>query len=132
MPFEFLEHTSDLFIRGTGKSLKEALEAVAEGMFRNMGKAKKEGDSLEVESKGHSVENLVVEFYSDIVADCELNKLIPKRLEIIELDRKNLRIKARVYGEKGVPENIIKAVTYHLLKIEESKEKTIVEVLFDI
>jgi SHS2 domain-containing protein len=43
-----------------------------------------------------------------------------------------LSISVRVYGKKAVPENIIKAVTFHGLRVETKGGNWEIEVLFDI
>ena len=132
MSYKILEHTSDLFIEGRGKSLEEALESVAEGMFKNMGNTKEEKDKFKIIHKGYDFEMLIIELFSKILSECEAESLIPKRMKVLRLDLEKKEIEVEVLGEEGLLENVIKAVTYHLFSAEEEKGEWVVRVLFDI
>lgn len=132
MGYKILEHTSDLYIEGKGKSLEKALEALAEGMFKNMGNAKKEEDRLVISHKGYDMELLVIELFSKVLSECEAEELIPKRMNVLRLDLEEKEIEVEILGEKGLLENVIKAVTYHSFKAEEKNGEWTVQVLFDI
>ncbi len=126
--YEFLEHASDLMIKGRNKSFEKALEDIANGMFTHMGDAE-EKESFEVESEKSIPEDLVVDALSKIIAECEIIPFTPKRAEVIKTEE---TLKIKVYGEKKQPENIIKGVTYHELQIREEEDGWTIIVLFDI
>ena len=129
--YRFIEHPSDLKIEGRNKTFGKALEDVANGMFTQMGAGHaKEKDSIEIESKTSTVEDLVVDSLSKIIAECEIVPFTPKRAEVKETGERGVKIK--IFGEKKQPENIIKAVTYHELQIREEKSGWAIVVLFDI
>ncbi|MFH0927372.1 MAG: archease, partial [Candidatus Micrarchaeota archaeon] len=73
---------------------------------------------------------LVVNFLSSILAECEIHELLPCRVEIEGL-KKNF-IKAKIYGKKERPEDHIKAVTYHRFKIGKKEGLVFIEVIFDV
>ena len=127
--YRFLEHVSDLIIEGENTSFEKALEDVAQGMTTQMGgeKAEEEG-TLEVEVKEENREDLVVAALTAIISECEAEVFTPKKITIEKIEG-GVRIK--IGGERKPHENIIKAVTYHGLKIEEN-EKWKITVLFDI
>jgi len=135
--YELIDHTADVGIKAYGKTLSEAFENAAKGMFDII------TDNSEIESVGQydleleapDLEQLLVDWLS------ELLYLNSARNQVfgffkIELDEKNKKLKAKVFGEKfdlskhkiGAE---IKAVTYHMLEVK-SKKPFYVTVLFDI
>lgn len=131
MNHRVLEHTADLYIEGYGKTFEEAIEGVAEGMFKHMGKAKKEKESFEIEFSSSEVGELIVGLFSKILSECESEGFIPKKMKVLEYDKLKGKLKVKVFGEKGLLSNIIKAVTYHLFEIEERKGEVKIRVLYD-
>lgn len=103
-----------------------------EGTFELIGKGKKEEESFEISVSSDELQNLIVKFLESLVVECELQKISPARAEILEADEKKKTIKAKIYGEKKIPKNIIKAVTYHRLEVKKEKGSWIIRVLFDI
>jgi SHS2 domain-containing protein len=133
MGFEFLEHRSDIIILGKNRTLGSALEDVGDGMFTQMGaEHAKEKGSFELRFSAPTREQLVVQLLSEIIAECETRPFTPKRMEVLSFDEKALSVSVRVYGEKKVPENIIKAVTYHELRVEKKGGNWEIQILFDI
>ncbi len=132
MGYRILEHTSDLFIEGTGKTLKESLEELARGMFGNMGTANEEKDKINIKHAGYDREMLIVELFSKINSECEAEELVPKKMNVLKLNLEKNEIEVEILGEKGILENIIKAATYHLFKVEKKGDEWVVHVLFDI
>ena len=133
MGYKFIEHTSDLMIEAEGDTFGHALEDLSAGMFLQMGGENAlEKAKFTVSVKAANKEELVVKLLSEILAECEINGFLPKRLIIENADLENFEIKAKVLGEKKVSENIIKGVTYHQLKVEKTEEKWVIVVLFDI
>ena len=133
MSYKFLEHTSDIIIEAKNKTFETTLEDVAEGMFTQMGEAL-DKDSITITTKAPTKEQLVVDFLSDIIAECETVPFTPVKAELLKFEKQGdiLSVTAKIHGEKKIPENIIKAVTYHELKVEENNGEWIITVLFDI
>ncbi len=127
--YRFLEHPSDLMIEGKNRSFEKALEAVANGMFTQMGEAE-EKETIEIESSKSNLEDLIIDSLSKIIAECEIVPFTPKRAEVTRTDGNSVKIK--VFGEKKQPENIIKGATYHELQIREEESGWTIIVLFDI
>ncbi len=129
--YRFIEHPSDIIIEGRNKTFERALEDVARGMFTQMGAEQaKEKEKIRIESKATTLEDLVVDALSKIVAECEAIPFTPKRAEVIRTDEYYLQI--TVYGERKQPKNIIKGVTYHELQIRKKKNIWTIRILFDI
>lgn len=135
MAYSFREHTSDIIIEARNSTFARALEDVAEGMFTQMGAGHAEAkESLALDAKAPNREELVVNLLSAIIAECESAPFTPKKLKIVSLAEKGgaFFVSVNVLGERKVPENIIKAVTYHGLKVERKKKEWAITVLFDI
>jgi SHS2 domain-containing protein len=135
MTYTFIEHTSDIIIQATNKTFEMALEDIASGMFTQMASNSiKEKDSFVVTVTAPNREELVVNLFSEVIMECETIPFAPRSMKITLFKEKNAKVSvtAKVYGEKKLSENIIKAVTYHGLKVEKKQSEWLVEVLFDI
>lgn len=132
MAYRFVGHTSDIIIESTGKTFSEAFEDLAKGMFTQMGEAKAEKESFEVESGAGALDILVVKALSELLAEVEIRGITPKKVRVGKFDGKNPSIAFTVYGEKKAPKNIIKAVTFHELIVKGERGKWTIRVLFDI
>lgn len=135
MTYRFLQHTSDLFIEAEGRDFPSALAEIAAGMFTHMGGENSSGKgSIWVEASSQSKEGLVVSFLTEVIAECETVPFTPSSLEIRSFGESSGRfsIAAVVRGERKPAENVIKAVTYHELEVEEKKGQCRIRVLFDI
>lgn len=130
--YRYLEHTADELLEVQAPTFAEALHDAVEGSFELIGKGKKEETEIEVEASAKTKEDLVVEILQEAVVQCELNELSPTRAELLELNEESPHAKFKIYGEKNPPRNQIKAVTYHLLKVENENGKCTINVLFDV
>jgi SHS2 domain-containing protein len=135
--YEIVEHTADVGLKAFGKTLAEAYENVAKGMFDLI------TDNSEVESVGQydivleapDLEQLLVDWLSELLF-LNTSKSLVFGFFKIELDGKNKKLSAHVFGDKFTPTKYkigveIKAVTYHMLKVKNKKPYE-VQVLFDI
>ena len=135
--YELIDHTADVGIKAHGKTLSEAFENAAKGMFDII------TDSSEIESIGQynieleapDLEQLLVDWLSELLFLNSAKNLVFGFFKI-DLDEKNKKLTAKVFGEKfdlskhkiGAE---IKAVTYHMLEVK-MKNPFHVQVLFDI
>jgi SHS2 domain-containing protein len=135
--YEIIEHTADIGIKAYGKTLSEAFENIAKGMFDII------TDKSEIESVGQyeikldapELEQLLVDWLSELLFLNASQNLVFGFFKV-EIDEKKKNLKAQVFGEKY---NIskhkigteIKAVTYHMLEVK-NKKPYHVQVLFDI
>ena len=142
MTWKILEHTSDLFIEATSTSFESTLEELATGMFQNMGSSNISSidtfnnlDYFDVTATASDRKLLIVELFSNIIAECEGLPFTPIKMSILSSasTANQFELSARVYGIKKQPENIIKGVTFHDLSIIPSNSgKYVIRVLFDI
>jgi SHS2 domain-containing protein len=133
MSYRFIEHMSDIIIEAKGRDFVKTLEDIADGMFVQMGGKEVKGkEKIRISTVASTKEDLVVMLLSDIIAQCEIENFTPKKIDIKKFDEEKNVVEAEILGEKKVPKNIIKAVTYHELKVEKTKDGWIIRVLFDI
>ena len=128
----FLEHTADSFLESKAKTFPEAIKDAMEGTFELIGKGKKEDAQFEISLSSDELPRLIVRLLEKVVVECELQKISPTRAEILEADESKFSVRAKIYGEKKVPKNIIKAVTYHRLEVKKENGSWLIRVLFDI
>ena len=134
--FEVLEHTADTGIIAYGADLKQAFANAAIGLFSlivDLGSVR-ETLELQVEVNAPDTESLLVEWLNELIYIFDVDNLLFKRFEIIELEAGRLR--ARAYGEKVETERHeiklgVKAATYHMLRIEKNNGYKL-QVIFDI
>lgn len=138
MGYAYLEHPSDIIVLATGDSFEHALEHAALGMFGQMGgREADESGSFDIDFSEKTTEQLVVQLLTEIIAQCETRPFTPKRMEVTGCrfpasGAEGHGISVRVFGERKVPENIIKAVTYNSLRVEKKADGWEIQVLLDI
>jgi SHS2 domain-containing protein len=128
----FLEHTSDAFLEAKARTFSAAVKDAMEGTFELIGKGKKEDAEFEIHASADELPRLIVKLLETLVVECELKKISPVRVEILDADEKKKTVRAKIHGEKKVPKNTVKAVTYHMLEVKKEKASWIIRVLFDI
>ena len=135
--YELIDHTADVGVKAYGKTLSEAFEHAAKGMFDII------TDNSEIENTGQcdirleapDLEQLLVDWLSELLFLNSANNLVFGFFKV-DLDEKKKSLNAKVFGEKfnlskhkiGTE---IKAVTYHMLEVK-NKQPHHVQVLFDI
>ena len=132
--FEYLDHTADIGIKAYGQTLEECFENAALGMFTILfgGSEIKEVGEFEIRLEAPDLEQLLVDWLSELLYLHEADELAfcscSVKLEGAKLDA---RVKGEAFNpERHVVDTQIKAVTYHMLEVDE--EKGYVQVLFDI
>jgi len=131
--YEILEHKADLKIRAFGKTKEELFLNAMIGMFKGA-RYESEGEEIKREIKISSLDlpSLLVDFLSEVLYLCEVNKEVYNKIQFKNSIEKELE--GILIGKKlkriGV---VIKGVTYHNLKIYQRKNRTwVATVLFDI
>lgn len=133
--FELIEHTADVGLVAYGKTLAEAFANAAYGMFSIIAEldAVQETESRRVEIVEDDWEGLLFEWLNYLIYLFDVEALLFKRFDIIDLD--GSRLKAICHGEKYDSSRHqlktgIKSATYHMLVVD--REKNRVQVIFDI
>lgn len=133
--YELIEHTADVGVKAYGRTVAEAFEHAAEGMFdiiTDKSTITPVGE-YRIELDAPDREQLLVDWLSELLLLNGTQDLVFGKFEVTLSEN---HLSARVYGEKydtkkhqmGVE---IKAVTYHMLQVHEN-DPTFVQVLFDI
>lgn len=134
--YKIVEHTADVGIEAYGKSLEEAFENAAKGMFAIITNKSKidsiVSKKIEIENEGDD-ELLLVDWLNELLYIHDVEGLVFGEFDV-SIDDK---LVAYAYGEEynrqkhgyGVE---IKAVTYHMLEIKRDKKGVKIKVLFDI
>lgn len=132
-----LEHTADIGIRAHGESAAEVFENAALGMFTLVTEVDKvrEKRQIEIDVAAEDRETLLVEWLNELLYHLEVNEILFKRFQIEELSETHL--KAKVFGEeidlsRHPMKLLIKACTYHQLKVEKTDHHWVAQVIFDI
>ena len=135
--FELIDISGDAGIKAFGESLEEIFLNAAAGMYSlitdldNIYPQK----SIEIQASGNSLEGLLVSWLNELIFQFDTYGFLGKDIHINELC--DTLIKATLKGEAFVPERhgrglLIKAATYHKLKIERKEDHWEADVIFDI
>ena len=135
--YRILDHTADVGLEAYGADLAELFSNAAGGMFAVIAapdtiRASKE---LLVRVEAENLENLLVNWLSELLYLSATRGMLLGRFEISEIDPQHLV--ANVFGEpidqsRHELYTEIKAVTYHELKVEKQDQGWIARVLFDV
>ncbi|RTZ61041.1 MAG: archease [Gammaproteobacteria bacterium] len=95
----------------------------------------KEEVTLEVESVGFPY--LIADVLNKVLYLFDVKKFVPSECKVVKLTPDGTKVKLLLKGEKYDPQRhgrklLIKAATYHRLKVEEGEKRLTAEVIFDI
>jgi SHS2 domain-containing protein len=135
--FEIMDISGDVGIKAFGGSIEEVFKNSAVGMYSLITDLKgvKERKTINISSESNSLEGLLVSWLNELIFHFDAYNFIGKDIVILEMsDRK---LKANVKGEEFDAERherklLIKAATYHRLKVEKVRDGWEAEVIFDI
>jgi SHS2 domain-containing protein len=134
MRYEILEHTADVMIRAHGATVEECFENAAFGMMDQILDANAIGDEIgeEMTVEGGTLDELLYNFLSEVLFIFDARNLALGHFQV-SIGHGWLRCHAK--GEpfdrtRHSPRQEIKAVTYHMLEVNE--EEPSVTVLFDV
>jgi len=135
--FDIIDHTADTGIVAYGTDLKEAFANTAYAMFSliaDLGSVKEEAcRTIAVEAA--DLESLVVAWLNELLYLFDVERIVFKRFDIIELADTGL--KAEGYGEE-IDESRhslrvgVKAATYHMLRVTKNSGYYSIRVIFDV
>ena len=124
MRYERLDHTADIMVRCTGGMLEECFENAAYALSDQMLDASlvEERGSFDVDVSGDDLEEKLFAYLSEILFIMDSESVALCRFEVsFEGDR----VTGKAYGEpldlkKHHPKTEIKAITYHMMRIDPS------------
>jgi SHS2 domain-containing protein len=135
--FQILEHTADIGFRATAATLPGLFEAAAEALvaivLNPAGISPQE--TIELTAQGVSNESLLVNWLSEILYRLDGEHLALSRFKVQTLG--GGRIAAQAEGElrdaaRHEPRLIVKGITYHQLKMEQTAQGYSCEVYLDV
>ncbi|MFX0171687.1 MAG: archease [Candidatus Hodarchaeota archaeon] len=137
MSYEYFEHQADIGLRGKGKTLSEAFEQAALAMFEIMVETKDvKHDNLQiVEVQGNNLEELLLDWLSELLYLKDVEGNMYSRFEIDSIDKNKLV--AKVYGEPIDPTRHklkleVKAATWTQLAVIKNSDNWIAQCLVDV
>jgi len=151
--FEVLDISGDVGLKAFGKNLKETFINVAIGMYSLITNLEEiRGRKLiDVSVQGDSMEGLLVSWLNELIFYFDAYGFIGKEIVMNEFTPSlasppsegrecggvGCRLKATVSGEEFDPDRhesklLIKAATYHRLKVEKTNAEWEINVIFDI
>jgi len=139
--FEFLEHMADAYIAAYGRNLAEAFENAAYAMFEVMTDVGRVEPKLEeiIEVEGHDECSLLYNWLESLLVRFETEGILYSRFEVLGIESLDgyLRWRARVAGEHFNPDQHVqkvgvKAVTYHMMKVERKPDGVTLRFLLDL
>ena len=135
--FTVLDISGDVGLTAFGGSLQETFVNAAIGMYSLMAglDAVAVEKTIEVFVENQSPDGLLVSWLNELIFHFDTYGFIGKKIDIKEFSEK--RISARIAGEEFDPERhegklLIKAATYHQLRMEKKDEQWEIRVVFDI
>ncbi len=139
--FELLPHTADVLIRAWGDTLEEAFSYGALGMYEVMTDTGSVVPRVEraVDSSGFDLENLLYNWLEDMITLFDLESFLASKVVVHEIVEKNGEcfLRSTLWGEPYDPERhesraLVKAATYHMMKIWEENGRHYVQFVVDI
>jgi len=129
--------TADVGVVSFGADVKDAFARQAAGMFSGMTDMRlvRPAVSFPVEAAGEDYESLLVAWLNELLFLRDTKDVLLCRFEIGSID--GTRLKAVVHGEymddtRHVRKAEVKAVTYHMLSVEEAPGGVKTRVVYDI
>ena len=123
--FQETEHTADWAFSVQGRDLRELFVQAAQAMFQLQGQPSNAQSNAQlshvrdVQVDGFDRETLLVNWLNELLYLQEMNNETYANLEIREISDTHLT--ARLHGQSGQPNRrLIKAVTFHGLKVEQN------------
>lgn len=143
--YKCIEHLSDIGIEFYGKTLEELFENAAEGMFSiicDLGMVELlNRRNVKIVPEDTDPENLLVLWLEKLLYLYEIDNILFSGFKVGKIHKRNNRIilEAEVFGQKADPSKhnirtIIKAPTYHMLKVKKDSRHGRWEgrVIFDV
>ncbi len=137
-PYEIIEHTADIGIKATGRTLEELFEHMAEGMFSLIAPPEEIRPQVTLSIEAHAEEEdlLLLAWLRELLYLFDTQRVVGKSFKVQRLD--SHRIRGTVSGEKldltrHSVDKEVKAVTYCDLSLAQGPDGVwSAQVIFDI
>lgn len=137
MRFEVLDISGDVGIRAFGRSLEELFINSASGMYNLITNTEKveRKRNIDIQLQSHSLDSLLVSWLNELIFQFDTYGFIGRDIKIKELSE--YKLKASLSGEdfdetRHEKRLLVKAATYHQLRIEKVGGEWKAEIIFDI
>jgi SHS2 domain-containing protein len=137
MEFELLEHPADIGFRARGATLEELFANCARALvFITLDSSQiRPAQSVSLSADGIDYESLLVNWLNEVLYYVDGKRIALDTFEISQLN--DTRIECIARGElrdlrKHPPRLVVKAVTYHQLKVQRTESRWIAEVYVDV
>ena len=140
--YEIIEDTAtaDIAFRAYGENLEEAFSNSGLCLFNIMTDIDNVETNIEkeIEIESEDKESLMFDYLSEFLYIFDVERLLFSKIDIdIEATDEGYRLKAKCKGEKFNPEkhpfeSEVKAISYFDMKIEESKDGWMCQVILDL
>jgi SHS2 domain-containing protein len=135
--FETIDISGDAGLRAFGKDLPELFANAGIGMYSLMTDLSgfSEEKSIEVIAESETLDGLFIAWLNELIFRFDTYGFVGRRIDIKTIQEN--RIEATISGEEFDPGRhegklLIKAATYHRLKVEKKDDHWEAEVIFDI
>lgn len=136
---QILDISGDIGIKATGKSLEEAFVNAALGMYSLITNIEEflESKTINVSTESDSLEGLLVSYLNELIFHFDTYGFIGKKIKIKINKNDSYNLKASITGEEFDPERherklLVKAATYHKIRVEKINDIWEINVIFDI
>ncbi len=140
--FEFLEHTSDVYVRAYGRDLAEAFEEAGKALFAVLVRNAEVSEprrEVGVTAKGYDKMSLLYDWLEKLLLVFQLEKLVASDVRVLRIAEESgeLVVMGRAVGEdyspqKHVPGIDVKSPTYWLMEVNEGPDGVELKFVLDI
>jgi SHS2 domain-containing protein len=140
MGYRYLEEgpTADLLVEAYGSTLGEAFANAALAMFNAITPLEKVKPKISrrIELEGEDLEGLLYDFLDELLFINDTENLVFSEIKV-DVDTGRLRLRAECRGERFDPERhqagaVVKAVTFHQMRVEKTDGRWKTRVVFDL
>ena len=135
--FQVLDISGDVGLRAFGRTKEEAFLNAAYGMYSLITnpEAIRETETISITVERDSLDGLLVSWLNELIFHFDTYGFIGKKITVEHFSAE--RIQAKIAGEefdlkRHAGKLLIKAATYHKLRIQKMKGKWEIDVIFDI
>lgn len=135
MSFELREHTADIAVEATGRTLEETFESVASGLSAaHCDSIPGDGETFSFAVSAESKEALLFDYLDELIYQRDVREVLPTdhRVSIDENDVSTLEASARGVPFEAIDAREIKAVTYSEMELERTSSGWRAYVVFDV
>jgi SHS2 domain-containing protein len=140
MPFEYLDHTADIGVRGIGETVEEAFCEAARAIFNLMVDLEEivPEEAVHVAVEARQLDLLLVEWLSDLLVKKDLEGLLLSSFHVELREMENgFSLRGVGWGEpldlkRHQPKTEVKGVTYAGLRVRKEDGRWLAQCVVDI